>query len=130
MSHIWLHDPPGPRRAAVMAGAMVARGEADGPALLAAIRRAAFAAAPGLDRRGLAMRLAHAYGDSLRATRLARAVAERQVAAALRPLLDARAPGPALLAAAAAADADGVLREDERAALVEAAIRARLRGRR
>jgi hypothetical protein len=109
---------------------MAARGEADGPALLAAIRRAAFAAAPRLDRRGLSMRLTHAYGDAYRATLLARAAAARRVGAALRPLLAVRAPAEDLLAAAAAADARGALREDERAAMVEAAIRAALAARR
>ena len=124
-------DPPDQHRAAGLAGAMAARGQAEGPPLLAAIRRAAFAAAPGLDRRGLAMRLAHSYADSFRATRLAHDAAERRVGAALRPLLAARAPAAALRAAAAAADRDGALDPAAREALVAAAIGAELaRGRR
>lgn len=127
MSHLHPLDPPAQHMAAMRAGTLAARGVVDGPALLAAIARAARRAAPGCDPRGLAMRLAHRFADAQAAEAMARAAAQRQVAWALVPLLDRRAPGPALLEAAAAADADGVLSDAERRALAEAAIRRRLR---
>ncbi len=126
MTAVQPRDPPAQCRAAVLAGAMAARGQVDGPALLAAIRRAAFAAAPGMDRRGLSMRLAHGFMDARHATALARAIAGQRVAAALRPLRDARAPVAALLAAARAADRDGALDDAERRAMVADAIRTHL----
>ena len=79
-------------------------------------------------RAGLAMRLAHGYADARHGTLLARDVARRRLAAALWPLLERRAAGADLLAAADAADADFALSAAERHALVEAAIRRRLRG--
>ena len=123
-------DPTAQHRAAALAGMLAARGLVDGPKLLDAIGRMARAAAPGCDRSGLAMRLAHGFADAHAATVLARDVAGRRLAAALWPLLERRAPAAALLAAAEAADPEGVLSDSERRAQVEAAIRRILRGQR
>ncbi len=123
-------DPAPQLHAAAVAGRLAAAGLVEGPPLLAAIRRAAFRAAPGLDRRGLAMRLAHRFADSHHAALLARAAARRRIAFALAPLLEARAPGPALLEAAHAADPDGALTPRERRDEAEAAILRHLRNRR
>ena len=120
-------DPPTQHRAAMLAGGLAARGLVDGPPLLDAIRRAAWQAAPGCDRRGLAMRLAHCYADARAATLDARAQARRRVAHALAPLLAGRAPGAALLAAADGADAEAALSPDERRAEAAEAIRRYLR---
>ena len=128
MSGFPARDPAAQHRAAAEAGMMAALGLVEGAPLLRAIRRAAIAAAPGRDRLGLAMRLAHTFEDAQAAARLGRALAGRRIAAALAPLLEARAPGEALLRAAAGADPDGVLTDGERRRLVEAVIRRRLRG--
>jgi len=121
-------DPPAQHRAAQVAGVLAARGVVEGPQLLLAIQRAARAAAPGVDPRGLAMRLAHRYGDALADTLAARDAARVRVLAALAPLLDSRAAAPTLLAAADAVEAAGALSHAERHALVAAAILRRLRG--
>lgn len=128
MSHP--RDPEAQHRAAAIAGRLAAAGLVEGPPLLAAIRRAAFRAAPGVDRRGLAMRLAHRFADAHHAARLARAAARRRIAFALAPLLAARLPGPALLQAADEADPEAALTPHERRNEAEAAIRRHLRTRR
>ena len=128
MSQLHRLDPAAQHRAAALAGVLAARGLVDGPALLAAIRRMAHAAAPCCDPSGLAMRLAHGYADAHDATVLARAAARRRLGAALWPLLERRAAAAVLLVAADDADADGVLSADERHALVAVAIQRRLRG--
>lgn len=120
-------DPPAQLRAAAIAGRLAAAGLVEGPPLLAAIRRAALRAAPAVDRRGLAMRLAHGFADAHHAALLAREAACRRIAWALAPLLHARAPAAALLAAADAADPDHALTARERRAEAEAAIRRHLR---
>jgi hypothetical protein len=127
MSHRHPLDPPAQHRAAARAGELAARGLVDGPALLDAIRHAATVAAPACDPAGLAMRLAHRYADAEAATRTAREATRRRIAFALPPLLDRRAPGPALLAAADDADPAGLLAPLERRAIVEEAILRRLR---
>ena len=120
-------DPAAQHRAAGLAGMLAARGLVDGPKLLDAIGRMARAAAPGCDRSGLAMRLAHGFADAHAATVLARDIARQRLGAALWPLLERRAPAAALLAAAEAGDPDGVLSDAERHDVVEAAIRRKLR---
>lgn len=130
MSHLHRLDPAAQHRAAMRAGVLAARGLVEGPPLLAAIRRAARAAAPGCDPSGLAMRLAHRYADAHDATLRARAAARGRVLAAVWPLLAARAERPAILAAAAAADPEKALSAAERAALAAEAIRRHLYGRR
>lgn len=127
MSHLHRLDPPAQHQAAARAGELDARGLVDGPPLLEAIRRAARQAAPGCDPAGLSMRLAHRYADAQAATRTAREAARRRIAFAVAPLLDRRAPGPALLAAADEADPAGLLAPLERRAIVEEAILRRLR---
>jgi len=121
-------DPPAQHRAAQVAGVLAARGVVEGPPLLLAIQRAAREAAPGVDPRGLAMRLSHRYGDALADTLAARDATRGRVLAALAPLLDGRAVAPALLAAADTVEGAGALSHDERRALVAAAILRRLRG--
>jgi hypothetical protein len=120
-------DPPAQHRAAARAGELAARGLVDGPELLEAIRQAARLAAPACDPAGLAMRLAHRYADAHAAILRAREAARRRIAFALAPLLDRRAPGPALLEAADAADPHGALSPLERRAIAEEAILRRLR---
>jgi len=121
-------DPPAQHRAAQVAGVLAARGVVEGPPLLLAIQRAAREAAPGVDPRGLAMRLSHRYADALADTLAARDATRGRVLAALAPLLDGRAVAPALLAAADTVEGAGALSHDERRALVAAAILRRLRG--
>ncbi len=128
MSHLHRLDPAAQHRAAVRAGVLAARGLVEGPPLLAAIRRIARAAAPGCDPSGLAMRLAHRYADAHEATLQARATARRRVLAAVWPLLAGRATRAEILAAAAAADADSALSEEEWAGLAAEAIRRHLQG--
>jgi hypothetical protein len=123
MSHL---DPPAQHRAAAIAGRLAAAGLVEGPPLLAAIRRAAFRAAPMVNRRGLAMRLAHRFADSHHA-QLARAAARRRIAHALAPLLEARATAQALRRAAHEADPAEALTPREREAEAEAAIARHLR---
>ncbi len=125
MSH--KHDPAPQLRAAAIAGRLAAAGLVEGPPLLAAIRRAAHRAAPAQDRRGLAMRLAHAFADSHHAAQLARETARRRIAFALAPLLAARAPAHALRQAAHEADPAEALSPREREAEAEAAIARHLR---
>lgn len=128
MSHLHRLDPAVQHQAAAQAGVLAARGLVEGPPLLAAIQRMARAAAPGCDPSGLTMRLAHRYADAQADALWARDVARRQVVAALGPLLARRAPGSEILAAADAADGDGVLSAGERRDLAAAAIRRHLRG--
>lgn len=130
MSHA--HDPqarhapdqhaPEQFRAAAIAGRLAAAGLVEGPPLLAAIRRAAFRAAPTVNRRGLAMRLAHRFADSHHEAQLAREAARRRIAHALAPLLHARAPIPALRQAVAEADPHFALSAREQEAEAQAAI--------
>jgi hypothetical protein len=127
MSHRHPLDPPAQHHAAQRAGMLAAQNLVEGPALLDAIRRAARLAAPGCDPAGLSMRLAHRYADAHAATLRAREAARRRIAFALAPLLDRRAPGPALLEAADAADPHGALSPLERRAIAEEAILRRLR---
>lgn len=130
MNHIHPLDPPAQHHAAGRAGHLAAQGLVDGPPLLAAIvqaAQAAHAAAPRADPSGLAMRLHHRFADAAADTARARAAASRAIGFALAPLLDRRAPGEALLAAAHEADPACVLTAGERTALVEDAILRRLR---
>ena len=127
MSHRHPLDPPAQHQAAARAGELAARGLVDGPALLDAIRHAARRAAPICDPAGLSMRLAHRYADAEAATRAAREAMRRRIAFTVAPLLDSRAPGPALLQAADAADPHGALSPLERRTIVEEAILRRLR---
>ncbi len=127
MSHLHPLDPPAQHRAAIRAGRLAARGLVEGPPLLRAIQGAARAAAPRCDPSGLSMRLAHRYADAHLATLEAREAARRCIAAALAPLLDRRAPGPALLEAADAADPHDALTPLERRHIAEDAILRRLR---
>ncbi len=127
MSHLHPFDPPAQHRAAIRAGNLAARGLVDGPPLLRAIQHEARKAAPRCNPSGLAMRLAHRYADAHFATLEAHAAARRRVAAALAPLLDRRAPGPALLEAADEADPQNLLTPLERRHITEDAILRRLR---
>jgi len=120
-------DPEAQHRAAAMAGALAAQGLIDPASILNQIVTAARRAAPQADPSGLRMRLHHTLADSQAATARTRAATARAIAATLAPLLDRRAPGPALLAAADAADPQGVLTRLERIAIAEQEILRRLR---
>ncbi len=115
-------DPPTQHRAASLAGTLAAEGRIDGAEVLAAIQHAGRAAAPGADAAGLCMRLAHRFHDARRAAARARWQARARIAWALAPLLAARAPGEALIAAADAADPAQALSQAERRHEVETAI--------
>ena len=122
-----MQDPAPQHRAANRAGRLAAQGLIDGPAVLAEIIAAARQAAPAIDAGGLAMRLHHRFADARDDTSRHRAAARGRIAAELAPLLDRRAPGATLLAAAHAADPADVLLARERIALVEQQILRRLR---
>ncbi len=127
MSHIHPLDPPAPHRAAGRLGRLAAMGLFDAAPVLETVIDAARRMAPAADPAGLAMRLRHRYADALEDARRAREATIRRLECRLAPLLDRRAPGEALLAAAHAADPACDLTARERTFLVEQAILRRLR---
>jgi hypothetical protein len=114
-------DPPAAHAAAGFLGHLAAAGLAD-----AAEARAALAAARGVDRRGLAARLARAFADAEAEWARRRGLAAARIRAQLTPLLAAGA-GRAAILRAAAAEADGSLFPGEAPALAAALVAAQLR---
>jgi hypothetical protein len=118
-------DPPAAHGAAVLFGRLRAAGlleEAEARVPLAeAVRRAA-----GVDRGGLAARLAHAFADARDDCARRRRAARGRIRARLKPLLEAGAAREAILAAAAEA-ADASLLPGEARALAAALVAERLR---
>jgi len=118
-------DPPAPHAAADFLGRLAAAALTD-PAEAGAVLAAAAARARGVDRSGLAARLAHAFADSRAHWALRRRYACARIGDRLAPLLAAGASRAALLRAAAEA-ADGELFPGEAPAYAAALVARRLR---
>jgi hypothetical protein len=116
---VHVHLPSGPsNRWGLMAavfGRLVAQGVAEFDPALAAMRRAAAERMPGMDAAGRDMRMAWLLNDAVRDWDMARDRARFGLRRALAPMLVARAPSAALVAAARAvnAAAGGPLRDVE-----------------
>ena len=111
-----------------MFGRLTAQGllgaEESADALIASAARAR-----DVDRRGLRMRLLHAFADAREYWQAQRRRAAWCIRDAIAPLFAARATRAAILAAAAAADTHDALLAHERDALVQSVLRRFLKAR-